>query len=484
MSGGNEPVRTAGPAPSAHDAAPTTGDCDVLVLFGASGDLARKKLLPSVWRLSAGGRLGVPVVGVAASIWDDDTFRTHARDALRATGEAVDERAFRALAASMTYVSGDYHDPELYRRLAERLAACGHPLFYLAIPPSLFEAVIGGLAGVGLHRQARVVVEKPFGRDLDSARALNTHLHAAFPEEAIFRIDHFLGKEPVQNLLVFRFANSVLEPLWSRNHIGCVQLTMAESFGIEGRGEFYEQVGAMRDVVQNHLLQLVALLAMEPPVSGDPNALRDEKVKVLKAMHPLDASHVVRGQYEGYRDEAGVAPDSQVETFFAARAEIDSWRWAGIPFYIRAGKALATTVTEAIIEFRAPPRLLFAEADCPTPHPNQLRFRMNPDGRISFRMQAKLAGPRLLSRPVDLAVSEAEPLGERSEAYEQLLDDAMRGDPSRFARQDAVEEAWRIVQPVLATPTPVRHYRRGTWGPEEADELVGAHDGWRPCGVL
>lgn len=455
---------------------------DALVLFGASGDLARRKLLPAVYRLARRGRLSVPVIGVADTPWDDDAFRKYALEAAEASAQHFDEGAFFDLARSMAFVSGDYRNPSLYPQLAERLASCRRPLFYLAIPPSLFDDVVGGLAEAGLLGQARVVLEKPFGRDLASARQLNAYLHRALPEEALFRIDHFLGKEPVQNLLVFRFANSVLEPVWNRNHIACVQLTLAESFGVEGRGGFYDQVGCVRDVVQNHLLQVVTLLAMDPPVSEHPDALRDEKLRVLKAMHPLDPAQTVLGQYQGYRDEPGVAPGSTTETYVAVRAEIDSWRWAGVPFFIRAGKALATTVTEAVVEFRAPPRLLFAEDHSPRPHPNQIRFRFKPDDCMTLRMQAKVPGGRLVSRPIDFAVSEAEALGEGPEAYEQLLDDAMSGDHSRFARQDAVEQAWSLVDPLLQTGELPIPYAQGSWGPAEADGLVSSHDGWRPCG--
>jgi glucose-6-phosphate 1-dehydrogenase len=393
----------------------------------------------------------------------------------------MDKAILADLAARVDYVSGDYRDPLLYQRLAAALDSCRAPVFYLAIPPDLFENVVMGVRAVGLHRHARVVVEKPFGRDLHSARLLNACLHDVFAEEDIFRIDHFLGKEAVQNVLVTRFANTILEPLWNRNYVSQVQLTLAESFGVEGRGGFYDRVGAVRDVVQNHLLQLVALLAMEPPVSAHPGALRDEKVKVLTATQAVDPANLVRGQYLGYRDEAGVAADSTTETFAELRLEIDSWRWAGVPFYLRAGKSLACTVTEAIVEFREPPRLLFAETGPIRPEPNQLRFRVKPDGRITLLLQAKAPGGELVSEPVALTMSEDEALGEGSAAYEQLLNDALDGNPSRFARQDAVEQAWRIVEPALTVSQPPLPYRRGSWGPDQAQTTAGQHGGWRAC---
>jgi glucose-6-phosphate 1-dehydrogenase len=450
---------------------------DALVLFGASGDLARKKLYSALYNLQCRGRLGVPILGVASSPWSADDLRSRARQALLEAKVKVDEKVFSDLAASMNYLSGRYQDPNLYQQLADRLASCALPLIYLAIPPALFDDVVEGLAKVGLSDRARVVLEKPFGRDLESAKQLNALLHDHFGENQIFRIDHFLGKEPVQNLMVFRFANTVLEPLWSRAYISNVQLTMAESFGVEGRGSFYDTVGTVRDVVQNHLLQMVTFLAMEPPVSSGADALRDEQVKVLRAMRPADPSKLVRGQYRTYREEPGVAPDSDTETYVALRLEIDSWRWAGVPFFVRAGKGMTETVTEAVIEFQAPPRLLFASRDKPQPNPNHLRFRMKPDDLTTLTLQAKSPGSAMRTAPVDLAVSYERVLGSGAEAYERLIDDAMDGDAHLFARQDMVEEAWRVVDPLLSE-TGVDPYDWGSWGPAKSDRILGMPSGW------
>jgi glucose-6-phosphate 1-dehydrogenase len=457
---------------------------DALVLFGATGDLARKKLFPALYELAKHGRLDIPIVGVARSNWDDDRLRVRAREAIVDHFGTVDEAAFASLARSLTFHGGDYRDPNTFSRLQGVLGAAGHPLFYLAIPPSAFDNVVSCLVSSGLNNGARVVVEKPFGRDLQSARELNACLHRAFPEQAIFRIDHYLGKETVQNLLVFRFAN-LFEPIWNRRYIANIQVTMAEAFGVEGRGAFYEEVGALRDVVQNHLLQVVALLAMEPPVGAGPEDTRDEKVKVFRAMHPIDPAQVIRGQYLGYRKEPGVSPGSEVETYVALRLAIESWRWAGVPFYVRAGKSLATTALEAVVEFHQPPRLLFAEPDAPPPHPNHLRFRLGGDEQgISIAVQAKVPGEVTTTRAVDLGFTYDAVFGsERMDAYERLLGDAIEGNAALFAREDGVEQAWRIVDPVLKAPSAIEFYEPGSWGPPGADALARQDGGWHIPGA-
>ena len=453
---------------------------DALVLFGATGDLAKRKLFPALYHLERTGMLDLPVVGVARSTWTDADFCRHAREAIIAADEHADAKFVDPLMDRLDLIQGDYADQATWDELRDTLDRHGscHAVYYMAIPPSMFPEVARRLASVGLNERGRIVVEKPFGRDLASARELNATLASVFPEERIFRIDHYLGKESVEDLLVFRFSNTLLEPIWNRRYVRSVQVTMSETIGVEGRGSFYDGVGAIRDVLQNHLLQVVALLAMEPPAGSDAQFLQDEKAKVMAAMRPIDHAQLVRGQYVGYRDEPGVAEGSDVETFAAARIEIDSWRWAGVPWYVRVGKGLATAATEAVVEFHSPPRLLFDEAGGPPPGRNLVRFRLGKRDGVTFALQAKTPGPHLDSQEVDVSVDFAAALGERSEAYERLLGDAMAGSPRRFARQDVVEQTWRVVQPALDRPGAVHPYFRGTWGPSEADRLLADGDEW------
>lgn len=452
---------------------PDPGAADALILFGITGDLARKKLFPALYHLSEEGKLDIPVIGVASRPWDDDTLRNEARSAIVEAGINVDDDVFSRLAARLCYVAGDYREPSTFSSIAERASGAGCAVSYLAIPPDLFNVVVEGLATAGLTASGRIVLEKPFGRDFASAGHLNDVVHRHFGEARVYRIDHFLGKEAVQNLMIFRFSNTILEPVWNRHFIRGVQITMAEAFDVEGRGRFYDAVGAVRDVIQNHLLQVVSLLAMEPPVSEDPDSLRDERVKVLRAIHQISADDVVFGQYDGYTGEDGVGDGSTTETYAAVRLEIDSWRWAGVPWIIRAGKALTTTVTEAVVEFASPPRPLFADADC-VPGPNRLTFRTKPEEDISLSLQAKIPGPSMVAGPVELHLQHGRAKG--ADAYHRLLAAALRGDPSLFARQDGVMEAWRIVDRVIDGSVAVHPYHRGSWGPSEADRLLG--QGW------
>ncbi len=449
----------------------------VFILFGASGDLARRRLFPALYELEAAGELDIPVLGVGRTEGDDAALRDWATDALAGALEDIDKKILNRLLQRLSYVSGDYRDGSTFDEIKRRVGDRHCAVAYLAIPPDLFDDVIEGLGKIGFNDEGRVVVEKPFGRDLESAEELNEIIHRHYPEDRVYRIDHFLGKEALQNLMVYRFANTILEPIWNRHYISGVQITMAESFGVEDRGNFYDSVGALRDVVQNHLLVLISLLAMEPPVSDRPDALRDERVKVLSAIKPLDKANVIRARYNGYLDEPGVAADSNTETYFAGRFEIDSWRWAGVPWIVRTGKGLASTVTEAVVEFNRPPRLLFAEASA-VPGPNRLAFMSKPDDRITMSMQAKRPGSEMVSGPVDLALDNVASQGDGQDAYHRLLGDALRGDQSLFAREDGVMEAWRIVQPVLENDEPVLSYERGSWGPEDADVLLGADWEW------
>ncbi|MEO7013607.1 MAG: glucose-6-phosphate dehydrogenase [Dokdonella sp.] len=456
----------------------STAPSDALVLFGATGDLAYKKIFPALQALVRAGELDMPVIGVARAGWNLDRLRERVRASLEHAGE-IDEAAFSKLAAQLRYVDGDYADPETFLRLKQTLGDVSRPLHYLAIPPSLFAVVVRSLGNSGNAKNARVVVEKPFGRDLASARALNTALHAVFAEDAVFRIDHYLGKEAVQNLLYFRFANAFLEPIWNRDHVSNIQITLAEHFGVQGRGSFYDGVGAIRDVVQNHMLEVVALLAMDAPVGDDADAIHAEKLRLFRAMRPLQPGNVVCGQFRGYRDEEGVKKDSNVETFAALKLEIDTWRWAGVPFYLRAGKRLPITATQVMVDLKTPPLAIF-KRDQPEgmqlDHSNYFRFRLSPEVVIAAGARVKRSGEAMRGEDVELIArhqqtSDAPP-------YERLLGDALVGDATLFTHAEAVEEAWRVVDPVLDLPKPVETYAPGSWGPEDANELVSDVGGW------
>jgi glucose-6-phosphate 1-dehydrogenase len=445
---------------------------DALVFFGATGDLAYKKIFPALQNMVRHNTLDVPVIGVAKSGWTLEQLCDRARKSIEEHGGGVDQAAFSRLCELMQYIDGDYADPSTFENLRKALGDAKHPTHYLAIPPSLFGTVVQSLGASRCAEGARVVIEKPFGHDLETAQKLNETLHSVFPESAVYRIDHYLGKEAVENLLFFRFANTFLEPIWNRHYVDSVHITMAEEFGIKGRGKFYDATGAIRDVVQNHLLQVIGYLAMEPPTSLYSDSIRDEQVKVFRAIPPIKPDQIVRGQFRGYRDEPGVAKDSNVETFAAVRLEVESWRWAGVPFFIRAGKSLPLTATEVVVDLKPPPLSGLSPEES-----NFFRLRLGPDIAISLAARVKQPGPERVSMPTELLAVKNDS-GDEVDAYERLLTDSMKGDSMLFVREDAVEAAWEVVANVLDDVTPVHEYKPGTWGPKECDRLVADLEGW------
>jgi glucose-6-phosphate 1-dehydrogenase len=457
---------------------------EALVLFGATGDLAKKKLFPALHELVRHGRLvDTKVIGFASSDWDTEALRQHALEGIKQYGAHFDQETYDKLAALMTYVKGDYRDPASYEALKQTIGEFSCPTHYLAVPPSLFATVVENLGHSSCSQGARVVVEKPFGRDLETARQLNKAVLSVFPEDSIFRIDHYLAKEAVQNLLYLRFANSILEPIWNRRYVRSVQLTMAEKFGVEGRGRFYEEVGALRDVVENHLLQTIGLASMEPPLAMDGESIRDEKEQLFRAMRPITAEDIVRGQYRGYRNEEGVARDSDVETFVAVRLWIDSWRWAGVPFLIRAGKMLPVSATQLVVEFHRPPVRVFERDDDDYHRTNYVRFTLGPsEVSVAIGARSKAPGEELRGQPVELAVSTEGP--DEMDAYERLLGDALAGQHLLFASQRGVEETWAVVDPVLRDHPPAIEYEPGSWGPRSQDRLLPAGDIWHEPGPI